>query len=46
MVKIANALEKEKIDFKAELSVLLPVSHHMILKNFRDVVRKEIGKYL
>ncbi|MBI5399018.1 nucleotidyl transferase AbiEii/AbiGii toxin family protein [Candidatus Saganbacteria bacterium] len=40
------ALKDEKIDFKRELSVLLPTSHHLILKNFKDLLVKEIAKYL
>lgn len=39
-------LDKVQIDFKRELSVLLPVSHHQILKNFKVVLKKEIERYL
>ncbi|HCJ65819.1 MAG TPA: hypothetical protein DHV62_00455 [Elusimicrobia bacterium] len=39
-------LNKEQIDFKRELSVLLPVMHQMILKNFKEILRKEIEKHL
>lgn len=44
--KILIRLNKEKIDFQKELSLLLPVSHHMILKDFKDVLKKEISQYL
>ncbi|MBI5701827.1 nucleotidyl transferase AbiEii/AbiGii toxin family protein [Candidatus Saganbacteria bacterium] len=44
--KVVELLEKEKINFKSELSVLLPASHQLILKNFKNILRKEIGKYL
>jgi len=39
-------LDKQQINFRRELSVLLPVSHHIILKNFKDILTKEINKYL
>lgn len=39
-------IEDGKIDFKKELSVLLPASHQMILKNFKGVLKREIEKYL
>lgn len=41
-----NNLAKGQINFKRELSVLLPVSHQMILRNFKGILRKEIEKYL
>lgn len=41
-----DRLDKVQTDFKRELSVLLPISHHMILKNFKMVLKKEIEKYL
>jgi len=44
--KIWNNLDKVQIDFKRELSVLLPVSHHMILKNFKNNLKREIERYL
>lgn len=44
--KVLENLEKETINFKKELSVLLPVSHQMILKDFKSILRKEIKKYL
>lgn len=43
---VLSALEKERIDFKRELSILLPVSQHLIVKNFKENLSKEIRKYL
>jgi len=39
-------LKKEKINFKRELEILLPISHHPILKNFKERISQEIEKYL
>ncbi|MFH1386491.1 MAG: nucleotidyl transferase AbiEii/AbiGii toxin family protein [bacterium] len=39
-------LKMEKIDFKKELMVLLPASHQLILKEFKETLKKEIEKYL
>lgn len=44
--KIKENLLKSRINFKKELSVLLPVSHHMILKDFRRTLTREMAKYL
>lgn len=38
-------LDKENVDFKNDLSVLLPASHQMILKDFRTLLRREIQAY-
>ena len=43
--EVLISLEKEKIDFKKELSVLLPVSHQMILRDFKNILKREIEKY-
>ena len=43
--KIEQNLSKIKINFKKELSVLLPVSHQMILKDFKKTLKQEIKKY-
>jgi len=43
---VLGSLNKIQLDFKRELSVLLPLSHHMILKNFKGILRKEIERYL
>lgn len=39
-------LDKESIDFKKEFSMLLPVSHQMILKDFENILKREIEIYL
>ncbi|PIR72453.1 MAG: hypothetical protein COU42_01185 [Candidatus Nealsonbacteria bacterium CG10_big_fil_rev_8_21_14_0_10_36_24] len=44
--KILENLEKEKINFKQELSVLLPVSHQMILKDFKQNLINELNRQL
>ncbi|RKY29464.1 MAG: hypothetical protein DRP74_08785 [Candidatus Omnitrophota bacterium] len=45
LYKISKKLEETKIDFKRELGLLLPRSHHIILKNFKDVLKRELNKY-
>ena len=40
--EILESLKKEQIDFKQELSLLLPVSHKMILKDFKKNLIREI----
>jgi predicted nucleotidyltransferase component of viral defense system len=44
--KALENLEKEKINFKKELSVLLPISHQIILKNFKSNLIREIKKLI
>jgi len=44
--EIKKKLLKERMNFKSELKILLPVSHHMILKDFKQSLIKEIDKYL
>ncbi len=44
--RILQGLKTEEINFKRELSVLLPVSHHLILKDFKRILEKEIKKYV
>ncbi|MEW6407698.1 MAG: nucleotidyl transferase AbiEii/AbiGii toxin family protein [Patescibacteria group bacterium] len=43
---IEENLNKTKINFKKELSILLPISHQMILKDFKKILMQEIKKYL
>lgn len=43
---VLKYLADEKIDFKRELSILLPVSHHLVLKNFKENLRNEIRRYI
>lgn len=45
LARVKSKLLKEKINFKKELEVLLPISHHLILKEFKQRLLKEIGKY-
>lgn len=44
--RVMKNLNEKEIDFKRELSVILPVSHHALLKDFKSILRKEIAKYL
>ena len=44
--EIKEKLLKERTNFKSELEILLPISHHMILKNFKQLLIKEIDKHL
>lgn len=44
--EVLKNLEKEKINFKQELSILLPISHQLILKDFKKTLTQEIRKYL
>lgn len=43
--KVLENLNKEQINFKREFSIFLPISHHMLLKDFKNVLRNEIRKY-
>jgi len=44
--EVLENLGKEKINFKQELSVLLPVSHQMILKDFKQNLINELNGQL
>ena len=44
--KILEKLKNSKTDFKKELKSFLPVSHQMILKDFKKILTQEIKKYL
>ncbi len=44
--KVLELLQDSKINFKTELKKLLPVSHRMILKDFKKNLIREIRKYL
>jgi len=44
--KISEIMKEEKIDFKKELKLFLPVSHHQLLKNFEAVLKNEMERYL
>jgi predicted nucleotidyltransferase component of viral defense system len=43
--RILKILETEKIDFKRELKLLLPRSHHAILKDFGTVLKGDVLKW-
>lgn len=44
--KVLENLKKTKIDFKRELLLFLPRSHHHILKDFKNILRRELEKYV
>jgi len=44
--KVLELLQDSKINFKTELKKLLPVSHRMILRDFKKILTREIKKYL
>ena len=44
--EVLESLEKEKMNFKEELSVLLPISHWMILKDFESNLIREIKRFV
>lgn len=43
--EIKEILKTAKINFKEELGVLLPVSHHLILKDFKQALLFEIERF-
>lgn len=43
--QVKEILLKERINFKKELGILLPMSHHPLLKNFKESLIREIEKY-
>ena len=44
--KILKKLEETKMDFRRELMLFLPKSHHNILKDFKNILRRELKKYV
>ncbi len=44
--KAQELLQDSEVNFKTELKKLLPVSHQMILKDFKKILTQEIKKYL
>lgn len=44
--KVLKRLEESKIDFKRELTLFLPKSHHNILKDFKNILKRELSKYV
>jgi hypothetical protein len=45
LLAVKENLQKKEIDVKKELGVLLPVTHHQVLKNFKRNLLFEIEKY-
>lgn len=43
---VLKLLQDSDINFKTELKKLLPISHQMILKDFKKILTQEIKKYL
>ena len=46
LIIVQELLEKSKINFKEELKKMLPVSHQTVSRNFREILDREIKKYL
>jgi predicted nucleotidyltransferase component of viral defense system len=44
--RVLKSLEKEKINFKKELSNLLPRAHHSIIKDFKSNLIREIKRFI
>lgn len=44
--KLLRILEAGRIDFKGELKLFLPASHHPILRDFETTFKREIERYL
>ena len=42
---VLKKLENTTIDFKKELKMLLPKSYHMLLKDFKEILKREVKKY-
>ena len=46
LVKVLKKLEETRMDFKRELMLFLPKSHHNILKDFKNILKRELNKYV
>lgn len=44
--KVLMSISNEELDLRKELKVFLPTSHHGLLKNFREILEKEIERNL
>ncbi len=44
--QVLDALKKTDINFDSELKTFLPQGHHMIIKNFKTTLEREIQKYI
>jgi predicted nucleotidyltransferase component of viral defense system len=45
LLRVKESLQKKEINVKKELGVLLPLTHHQVLKNFKKNLLFEIEKY-
>lgn len=43
--KVLKKLEETNLNFKRELMLFLPKSHHNILKDFKNTLKRELNKY-
>lgn len=43
---VLKKLKETKMDFKRELMLFLPKSHHNILKDFKNILKRELEKYV
>jgi predicted nucleotidyltransferase component of viral defense system len=46
MQQAKGALEKSSIRLDSELKEFLPKSHHMMIKDFKKMLKREIGRYI
>ncbi len=44
--RLLNAVSKQRLDLKSELKRFLPVSQHMLLKNFSKTILSELNRHL
>lgn len=44
--KVLDNLQKNKINFSGELKEFLPKSHHMIIRDFKKTIEREIKRYV
>ena len=44
--KVLDSLKKKEYNFKEELKVFLPKSHHAIIKDFKSTLQREIEKII
>ncbi|MCM8776121.1 MAG: nucleotidyl transferase AbiEii/AbiGii toxin family protein [Candidatus Omnitrophica bacterium] len=45
-IKLAGAISKQRLNLKNELQKFLPVSQHILLKNFNQIILSELEKHL
>lgn len=44
--KVIKKLEETRMNFKRELMLFLPKRHHNILKDFKNILKRELNKYV